>query len=97
MNSSPIDPEEKKLIRQRLLQFMDEPNKKVCDMQSLETQLPIDICKKLTAQNAVIISRIARLDYPQEWYDNKHEIDTLFFLLKSQLGQIYFQFSSKPL
>ncbi|KAG1293137.1 hypothetical protein G6F66_006356 [Rhizopus arrhizus] len=66
---NPIDPEEKKLIRQRLLQFMDEPNKKVCDMQSLDTKLPIDICKKLTAQNAVIISRIARLDYPQEWPD----------------------------
>ncbi|KAG1451734.1 hypothetical protein G6F56_008004 [Rhizopus delemar] len=48
---NPIDPEEKKLIRQRLLEFMDEPS------------------KNLTAQNAVIVSRIARLDYPLEWPD----------------------------
>ncbi|KAI7902235.1 armadillo-type protein [Cokeromyces recurvatus] len=46
---NPIQPEEKKAIRQRLLQFIDEPS------------------KKLTAQNAVIVARIARLDYPREW------------------------------
>ncbi|KAI9481256.1 MAG: armadillo-type protein [Benjaminiella poitrasii] len=46
---NPIQPEEKKAIRERLLQFIDEPS------------------KKLTAQNAVIVARIARLDYPREW------------------------------
>ncbi|CAO3653619.1 unnamed protein product [Mucor hiemalis] len=46
---NPISAEEKTSIRQRLLQFLDEPS------------------KKLTAQNAVIISRIARLDYPRDW------------------------------
>ncbi|CEP19483.1 hypothetical protein [Parasitella parasitica] len=48
---NPILPEEKKAIRERLLQFMEEPS------------------KKLTTQNAVIISRIARLDYPRDWPD----------------------------
>ncbi|CAO0796255.1 unnamed protein product [Mucor circinelloides] len=48
---NPILPEEKKAIRERLLQFIDEPS------------------KKLTAQNAVIVSRIARLDYPRDWPD----------------------------
>ncbi|CAO3662719.1 hypothetical protein CU097_009870 [Rhizopus azygosporus] len=48
---NPIDPEEKTVIRQRLLGFMDEPN------------------KKLTSQNAVIIARIARIDYPHQWPD----------------------------
>ncbi|KAI9322643.1 armadillo-type protein, partial [Dichotomocladium elegans] len=46
---SPINPEEKNAIRQRLLQFLSEPS------------------KRLTAQNAVIVARIARLDYPMEW------------------------------
>ncbi|KAI9261423.1 armadillo-type protein [Phascolomyces articulosus] len=48
---NPINAEEKTAIRQRLLQFMDEPS------------------KKLTAQNAVIVARIARMDYPMEWPD----------------------------
>ncbi|KAI8380281.1 armadillo-type protein [Blakeslea trispora] len=48
---NPINPEEKIAIRQRLLQFLDEPS------------------KKLTAQNAVIVARIARLDYPRDWPD----------------------------
>ncbi|KAI8889138.1 ARM repeat-containing protein [Backusella circina FSU 941] len=47
--ANPINPEEKATIRQRLLQFLDEPS------------------NKLTAQNAVIVARIARLDYPREW------------------------------
>ncbi|GAA5815784.1 hypothetical protein MFLAVUS_009299 [Mucor flavus] len=48
---NPISAEEKQAIRQRLLQFLDEPS------------------RKLTAQNAVIVSRIARLDYPRDWPD----------------------------
>ncbi|KAI9484881.1 armadillo-type protein [Zychaea mexicana] len=48
---NPIIPEEKAAIRQRLLQFLDEPS------------------KKLTSQNAVIVARIARMDYPMEWPD----------------------------
>ncbi|ORZ00705.1 armadillo-type protein [Syncephalastrum racemosum] len=47
----PIDPQEKAAIRQRLLQFLNEPS------------------KKLTAQNAIIVARIARIDYPMEWPD----------------------------
>ncbi|KAI9008994.1 armadillo-type protein [Phycomyces nitens] len=46
---NPIAPEEKVAIRLRLLQFLDEPS------------------KKLAAQNAIIVARIARLDFPNEW------------------------------
>ncbi|KAI7866310.1 armadillo-type protein [Mucor mucedo] len=53
---NPISPEEKMVIRQRLLQFLDEPSRKV----NIEN---------LTAQNAVIVSRIARIDYPRDWPD----------------------------
>ncbi|KAL0090724.1 armadillo-type protein [Phycomyces blakesleeanus] len=46
---NPIAPEEKIAIRLRLLQFLDEPS------------------KKLASQNAIIVARIARLDFPNEW------------------------------
>ncbi|KAI8368385.1 armadillo-type protein [Choanephora cucurbitarum] len=69
---NPISPEEKTAIRQRLLQFLDEPSKKVGSFKDTITfiaDLFFFLLLKLTAQNAVIIARIARLDYPRDWPD----------------------------
>ncbi|KAI8975058.1 armadillo-type protein [Mycotypha africana] len=65
---NPISPEEKNMIRERLLQSVDEPSKKarysfVCFVSKKKKKKK----KKLTAQNAAIIAKIARLDYPQTW------------------------------
>ncbi|KAI8646038.1 armadillo-type protein [Parasitella parasitica] len=75
---NPILPEEKKAIRERLLQFMDEPSKKVTILSQL-----IDLYQ-LTTQNAVIVSRIARLDYPRDWPDL---LTTLVRLMESASAQ----------
>ncbi|KAI9306866.1 armadillo-type protein [Cunninghamella echinulata] len=48
---NPISAEEKIEIRNRLLQFMNEPS------------------KLLSAQNTIIIARIARIDFPLQWPD----------------------------
>ncbi|CAO3624655.1 unnamed protein product [Cunninghamella echinulata] len=48
---NPINTEEKTEIRNRLLQFLNEPS------------------KQLSAQNIIIIARIARIDFPLQWPD----------------------------
>lgn len=39
---------------------------------------------KLTSQNAVIIARIARIDYPHQWYRDNH----LLFYFQLSIKQV---------
>lgn len=73
------------MIRQRLLGFMDEPNKKVyIYIMKKVTVSNLFIPPKLTSQNAVIIARIARIDYPHQWYRDNH----LLFYFQLSIKQV---------